>query len=137
MSIKNLKKEIKNKIYPDDIVLIVLLEVLNNKDFARYNPVNIHKGFYSYKQKKRYKKLLNKFYFNPSTISPFSNQISKAIFRIQLSGILLTTAPEFNCFIIKNRNKIKEKVRKKFTEKELRQMQEIAQKISQFNKKGS
>jgi len=92
------KKNINTTRKPDDVIKVILGNTSNNKIVK--DPVKIHRAIYSLTKQDQWKPYLKDFYFNLSSISPFSDQLDQVISRLETSYLLSTPNPRYDSYTL-------------------------------------
>lgn len=115
-SIQELKERYLSYISSDTVIAAILFK-LNNTKLPK-DPGVIHEVIYKLKMNKKYKDLLEDFYFDDSGLTPFSKELDEILFRMELSGILKTLNPHYECYNISGNKDLLESHFKKFGQRE-------------------
>ncbi len=109
-----LKTMYNNYISPDDIFNAILSRI-KSSDIPK-DPGKIHKAVFTIKQRDKFSNFLEKFDFDNSGITPFSELLDQILFRLESSGILKTLNPAYERYNITHEAKILNESFNKFPE---------------------
>jgi len=135
-NIADLKKELQEKITPDNIVEAIIFKANETLKETKYNTIPKHGAFLQtvfHNMKNEVPDLFSDFIFDESGINPFSNELDSILFRLEASTILPTLNPSYKNYSIIN-SKILEASYKKLEEKK-EKIDKCAEILSEMVKK--
>jgi len=137
-SIAELKKELQEKITPDNIVEAIIYKANETLKKTEYNTMPKHGAFLQtvfYNMKKEMPDLFSGFIFDESGINPFSDELDSILFCLETSTILPTLNPSYkNYSIINSHEEILEASYKKLEERK-EEIDKCAEILSEMVKK--
>jgi len=116
MSKQEVLKRRLERITPDDVITALFFSI--NGEKVTKDPEKIHTAIYKLKEEDGFKDFLSDIIFDVSGISPYSELLDRILFRLETSEILGSLNPKYEKYDLEDKEKIKQKVYKKFSKQE-------------------
>ena len=98
-ALEELKESLKETMTPDDVVMGILSGLDTNS--IPKDPQVLHRAIYDLKESNADNGLLQKFSFDTSGITPFSDLFDRVLFRLETANFLGTLNPRYAVYELK------------------------------------